>query len=278
MKISKVILALLLLLLMQFSCNKQSTIDQEEIIPETLKVLQLDFDKNIVGDYTNENLTNDIGQVEWFIIDGRANIEDDTEHKKVLRVTYPEGTVGPQQSGIQFVKSIPNADEYYLDYFLKFNEGFDFALGGKLPGLTSGGSTFTGGVKPENGEGWSMRYMWISGGEIIVYFYYLDMISSFGDAIKLNINFETGKWYRITQHIKLNDTDKFNGVMEVWVDGKKVINNTEVRYRIAPLGKIDSFYFSTFHGGSTAEWAPINDSHMYYDEFTVTNTKPDNLN
>ena len=77
----------------------------------------------------------------------------------------------------------------------------------------------------------------------------------------------------IKQHIKLNDTDKFNGIMEVWVDNEKVLHNNDVRYRLAPLGDIDSFYFSTFHGGNTEDWAPKNDSYIYFDNFKISTHK-----
>ncbi|MFI1745721.1 glycosyl hydrolase [Thalassobellus sediminis] len=241
-------------------------------------IFKLDFEKNNIGTYNEDNLTNDIGNANWSSIKNRASIEEDDVHGKVLKVFYPKGSIGPEQGGIQFDKPLPNADEYYLDYFLKFKDGFDFKLGGKLPGLTSGGSTFTGGVHPTKGEGWSARYMWKKQGEAIVYFYYKDMKGKWGDGIKMNTVFNTEKWYRITQHIKLNSDDKTNGIMEVWVDGNKVITNNKVRYRLAPLGQINSFYFSTFHGGNTPDWAPKNDSYIYFDDFKVTINKPEDLN
>ena len=69
-----------------------------------------------------------------------------------------------------------------------------------------------------------------------------------------------------------------NGIMEVWLDGNKVIYDEKVRYRVAPLGEINSFYFSTFHGGNTTSWAPKNDSYIYFDDIKVSCVKPDNLN
>ena len=119
--------------------------------------------------------------------------------------------------------------------------------------------------------------MWSEGNKIIVYFYHMDMKGRWGDVIYTNKVFSTGKWHRLTQHLKMNSGKKFNGTMEVWVDGEKVVDNTKVRYRLAPLGEIDSFYFSTFHGGNTKDWAPKNDSYIYFDDFKVTTMKPKGL-
>lgn len=255
------------------SC-KQSEIKSKtlrENISEQEKIIfELDFENNDFGEYTSSNLNKDVGAVNWMILKKRGKITKDSIYNKVLKVKYPKGSIGPKEGGIQFEKAIPKANDYTLEYDIKFDEGFDFALGGKLPGLTSGGNKYTGGVHPDNGEGWSARYMWIENGEIIIYFYHMDMEHKWGDTVKMNVTFKPGQWYTIKQRIKLNDADKFNGIMQVWVDGKNVINDDKVRYRIAPLGEIDTFYFSTFHGGNTADWAPKNDSYIYYDNFKIT--------
>lgn len=263
------------LILINYNC-KDSTNSSNTII-ENEPIFELNFENNNVGQYTDAKLLQDVGQVTWKIVENKATIEDDAVHGKVLKVKYPQGAVGPEQGGIQFVKPIPKTNEYYLDYYVKFGENFDFVLGGKLPGLTSGGSTYTGGVHPDNGEGWSARYMWRSEGAIILYFYHMDMVSEWGDIVEMNSTFERTNWYRITQHLKMNTTNQFDGVMEVWVDGTRVVNKTGVRYRLAPLGDIDTFYFSTFHGGNTTDWAPSNDCYIYYDDFKVTTHKPKGL-
>lgn len=271
MKIKLTILAVIILIT---SCSKKGIPTNSGI--ET-PVFQLDFENNIVGDYNDEKLVKDVVKVNWVSTEGRSTIEEDTEHGKVVKVKFPKGTVGPKQGGIQFDKPLPKSDDYYLDYYVKFADGFDFVKGGKLPGLTSGGEKYTGGTHPKKGEGWSARFMWSEGNKIIVYFYHMDMKGRWGDVIYTNKIFTTGKWHRLTQHLKMNSGKKFNGAMEVWVDGEKVVDNQEVRYRLAPLGEIDSFYFSTFHGGNTKDWAPKNDSYIYFDDFKVTTSKPKGL-
>ncbi|MCI2229843.1 hypothetical protein MC378_11755 [Polaribacter sp. MSW13] len=259
-----------------FNSYAQTSVKVDEI--KTQKTfLELNFDTSEKGKYTKLDLVKEAGEIRWSLFENRANIVADPEEKKgnVLKVDYPKGTVGPQTNGVQFIKTLPASNEYYLDYYLYFEEGFDFRQGGKLPGLTSGGSTYTGGHHPDNGEGWSARYMWVKKGEAIVYFYYVDMKSKYGDAVKLGVHFKTGKWYRLTQRIKLNEDNLSNGIMQVWVDGKQVVNNTNVRYRLWGKGEIDSFYFSTFHGGATEDWSPKNDSSALFDAIKVTKSKPD---
>ena len=252
------------------------TIFAFSFVSNAQNVFEIDFNNAATGKYTKEALIKDGGEMRWVLFDNRAHIVADPKGKKgnVLKVDYPKGTVGPQTNGVQFIKNLPPSNEYYLDYYVMFEDGFDFRQGGKLPGLTSGGSAYTGGNHPDNGEGWSARYMWVKKGEALVYFYYVDMKSKYGDIVKLNMSFETGKWYRLTQRIKLNDDNLSNGIMQVWVDGKEVVNNTNVRYRLWDKGVIDSFYFSTFHGGASDDWSPQNDSFALFDGFKVTKTKP----
>ncbi|REG89446.1 polysaccharide lyase [Winogradskyella sediminis] len=265
------------------ACAQESVEDYNEDpqtpIAENI-IFELDFETAAQGTYTTQNLISEGGDIRWSLLGDNANIVDDPDGEKghVLKVDYPEDTVGPETNGVQFIKTLPASNEYYLDYYVYFEEGFDFREGGKLPGLTSGGSTYTGGNHPDNGEGWSARYMWVNrnaGVEAIVYFYYMDMTSEYGDSVDSGIYFETGKWYRLTQRIKLNQNNLPNGIMQVWIDGVKVIDDTEVRYRLWDQGDIDSFYFSTFHGGATEDWAPQNDSFALFDKIKVTTLKPE---
>ena len=239
---------------------------------------KLEFKNTSIGKLTDEALSKESNGMDWTYLNDNASVVEDVDRGKVIEVKYPKGNVGPNTigfSGSQFIKNLKPATEYYLDYYVKFEEGFDFRKGGKLPGLTSGGSKYTGGNHPDNGEGWSTRYMWVANGEIILYFYYMDMSHKYGDIVKMNVSFETGKWYRLTQRIKLNEDDDKNGILQIWVDGTEVVNQTDIRFRLGEKGMIDTFYFSTFYGGATSDWAPQNDSFTRFDRFVVSAEKPD---
>lgn len=239
-------------------------------------VWKLDFKNTALGPLSNQELIDEGGNMEWIGLNNNSTIVEDSKRSNVLDVKYPKGTVGPTTNGSQFLKTLPReGTDFYLDYYVKFQDGFDFKLGGKLPGLTSGGSTFTGGTHPDNGEGWSARYMWQGNGKIIVYLYYVEMDGEWGESVPLNVNFQTGKWYRITQRIKLNSNRDANGLLQVWIDGSLVLDRSDIVFRYDGLGLIDSFYFSTFHGGSSSDWAPSVDSYISFDNIVVSGDKPD---
>lgn len=231
------------------------------------------FEDRSVATYTDTHIKEDFKNIEWVSTYERAKIVEDAERGKVLEIFYPEGAVGPSEGGIQFVRTLPSNSSYYLDYYLKFDEKFDMQLGGKLPGLTSGGSTYTGGVQPTEGDGWSARYMWTDNNSVL-YLYYVDMSHEYGEPIDLGMKFANDKWYRVTQYIKVNDEDEENAEIKVWIDGKLVLEKQDFRLRIGKKGAVNSFYFSTFHGGSTDEWAPSNDCYTYYDDILVTLINP----
>lgn len=240
-------------------------------------IVHVQFDSDAVGPYTSEMLKRDWGKITWANLYDRAHIVFDEEAGRgnVLRIDYPKGAVGPGQGGGQFVVPLPPSEELWLSYCLKFGKGFDFRLGGKLPGLTSGGGKYTGGRIPKEGDGWSARYMWKRGGKAIVYLYYVDMPGKWGENLRLEgAAFTPGTWHQITQHIKVNTPGEANGVLEVWFDGKKVLSCANLRFRIGEKGPIDSFYFSTFHGGGSREWAPRVDSFCFFDDFLVSREPP----
>lgn len=246
---------------------------QKVVVPDT--VFNVEFSNNQLGAYTDENIKNDFKDIKWALTKGRSEIVTDKEHGKALKVSYPKGSVGPQAGGIQFVRTLPESNEYYLDYYFKVEKGFDFVKGGKLPGLTSGGDKFTGGHHPENGEGWSARYMWLNDGTLIVYLYFVDMKSKYGDQLSLKkVKIIPGNWHRITQRIVLNTNNKKNGIVQVWFDEKKVVDQRGLRLRFDDKGKIDAFYFSTFHGGASPDWAPKHDSYIKFDKITVSKLAP----
>ncbi|MEM9265688.1 MAG: DUF4347 domain-containing protein [Cyanobacteria bacterium P01_F01_bin.13] len=243
-------------------------------------ILNIQFESHTIGRYTENLVDRDWQNVAWANLGDRARIvnDSDPERGQVLEITYPRGAVGSRQSGSQFEVSLPEADELWLSYSVKFGEGFDFRKGGKLPGLTSSGSDYTGGRRPSNGDGWSARYMWRENGTAIAYPYYVDMQGKWGEAMPLEeVTFHLGQWHQITQHIKLNTNSQANGVLETWVDGKKVQSRSDLRLRLGNKGKIDSFYFSTFHGGKGSDWAPRVNSKAFFDSFVISKNAPDSL-
>ncbi|MEZ4702693.1 MAG: discoidin domain-containing protein [Rhodothermales bacterium] len=230
----------------------------------------VDLNTHPDGIYSEALMESDFGSVQLLNnLANRFTLVSDAEAREgaSLRVTYVQGEIGAANSGGQFFAFLPARDEYYLDYYVKFADDFDFQLGGKLPGL-SGGASNSGGNKP-TGDGWSARYNWRENGRAVVYLYHLDQPSTFGQDLDLNRSFQPGVWHRLTQRIKVNTGNNNDGELQVWFDGELVFLRTDIRYRNNDQAPVDHFFFSTFHGGNTPEWAPDRTSYAYFDDIRI---------
>ncbi len=206
---------------------------------------------------------------------------------KSLRVNYPAGGLGPSTTGLQFpivLRDIPNIEngfyqEIYLRYYVKFEKGFDFRKGGKLPGLMGGGDSWirSGGNQPDGTNGWTLRFMWIEDGKIIVYAYVPKSKNGkwgevkWGQGIDCDFTVEPGKWHCIEQYVNVGTPNKDNGKLKVWIDGIEKVNIDDMRFWNVENnnGKIGGIYFSTFHGGNTKDWSPTVDSYAQFDGFVL---------
>ncbi len=247
---------------------------------------ETDFEDGVVG----TGYTRDYWEAAGFNPDNwdsglekRTKIVDDEAYSgsKSLEVLYPKGKSGSKETGTQLKLSLEPEEEYYLSYRIKFSDDFSWGSknkGGKLPGLIGGehcGSDF----HCDGTDGFSARYMWRGEGYPEVYLYSYDMErSQYGDDIPFMIDgekmqFETGKWYTITQHIKINSSaTSDDGILEVWADNQQVISLDDITY-VTNDQLIDALYFSTFHGGHNSTWAPENDSSIYFDDIKVSTCK-----
>ena len=58
--------------------------------------------------------------------------------------------------------------------------------------------------------------------------------------------------------------EKSNGHVTVWVDDERLIEHTGLRFRDREGGsQIQRLLFSTFHGGSSPDWAPRHSDGRY---------------
>jgi hypothetical protein len=204
-----------------------------------------------------------------------------------LKVSYPAGGVGPKQSGAQFpivfkkMEWMPASyyNELYMRYYLKFEEGFDFRLGGKLPGLMGGGESWSrsGGNQPDGSNGWTLRFMWRENGKIVIYAYVPESENgkwggtTSGQDIDCDFTAKPGNWHTIVQYVNVGTPGKDDGKLIVWIDGETKITINDMRFWNTEndYGRIGGIYFSTFHGGKDAEWAPLKNSYAQFADFGV---------
>lgn len=251
-----------------------------------------DFEDDPVGLYTVSNWSADWSGAPWQtgVGEGRATIvSGDAAFNggRSLRLLYPQGSVGPvgnSGGGAEWRMDLGQTyDELHLSYRIRFGADFDFVLGGKLPGL-AGGTGNTGGNTPNGTDGWSARMMWVTYGpapgdqaNAIQYVYHPDQPGTFGDNIRWDdtadgswADFEADRWYSFEHRIVMNTPGQYDGTIQVWLDGERVLDVDDLRFRDVSTFGIDQLIFSTFFGGGSANWAPTKDEFIFFDDFVVS--------
>jgi len=216
------------------------------------------------------------GQRRW----GEQNLQqlsaaDSGVGAPALRVTYPQGTSSPsdaEEGGAGFVMPVPalrQADRACLRYQVRFQSGFDFVKGGKLPGLY-GGDGPTGGDEVTGENGFSMRLMWRKQGQGELYEYVANKESDYGESVgRGRWRFTPGQWVTVEQEIVLNDPDEENGIARIWIDGQPTLEQHGIVYRTTDRVHIDGLMFSTFFGGHGSDWRTPRDQTVDFADFTL---------
>lgn len=228
----------------------------------------------------------DLQEQDWDVDFGRktgenAEISDDyaVSGNQSLKVTYQDD----QKDAAASSWVLPEEDTYYLSYWVMFEEGFDFDgddhSGGKLPGLASEGLA-SGGEEVTGENGFTARYMWREDGAAELYLYHVDQPGRFGesfefvDADEEPIKFQPGEWHQLTQKVTINDGNRANGEITVWMDGEEMLDLDGLRLVTDGSG-IDRLYFSSFFGGNDDGWLPERDVSAYFDDFVVSTDPAD---
>ena len=210
--------------------------------------------------------------------EGRLAVDDQVAYGgsgKAARILYPQGGKQSNGSGAQwFIDLQGGHEELYCSYWVRFDEDFDFVLGGKLPGL-GGAVSFA-----DRTHEWSGRLMWRENGKAEFYTH-VPAANQYdpGDRFWWNTEgyqaqFVPGRWHHIEMHYRLNTPGQFDGLMEGWFDGVKAAHYPAFYFRDAPTAsmKIAWVFFSTFFGGSSSDaWNAAKDEHATFDEFIISN-------
>ena len=234
----------------------------------------VNFDATPLGDYTQAAFNSDWPTARGF--DGlgtrRAEIVAGASAYSghSLRLKYPSGTYGAFDQAIQAWIDLPrHYDELYVSYRVRFEVGFDFVKGGKLPGLI-GGAGNTGGNRPNGSDGWSGRMMWRRGGDAVQYVYHPDQPDIYGEDFRWGRRFEPGRWHTVEHRFVMNTPRVNDGVLQAWFDGAEALRIESLRFRDVDTFAIDGFYISSFFGGGDSTWAPAKDEYIFFDDFVVS--------
>src|ERR1700712_749468 len=147
----------------------------------------------------------------------------------VLQVRYPAGSINPGNSdGVQGgggfeLRFSSRLEAACLKYRVRFEPGFAFARGGKLPGLF-GGQAPRGCAAADLSRGVSARLMWRAAGAGELYLYSPDRTARCGDSIGRDAwRFTPGEWVTVEQQVVLNTPGQRDGTIRIWIDGRPVV-------------------------------------------------------
>lgn len=199
---------------------------------------------------------------------GAKNLRQDATG---LWVAYPRGsydpaavrTAGAPLGGAQFRTPFASmqlavGEQVGLSYRVRPADNFAFVRGGKLPGLY-GGRANTGGKVPNGSDGFSLRFVWQAQGRGALSAY-LPTSAKWGTVFGLgHWRFEPGQETELALVARLNTPGVADGVIAAWVDDTIVLYAPDVMFRTGAALQLDGFFFSSFFGGGTPDWAtPVN--------------------
>ncbi|KAI0263733.1 hypothetical protein BC834DRAFT_827093 [Gloeopeniophorella convolvens] len=224
------------------------------------------------------------------------------DSKPAMEAIFPKGswTFGHGvEGGFSFYAPGPGdidlttAREATFGYSVMFEEGWEWNMGGKLPGFFGGDDETTatecsGGRHPKGCM--SVRLMWRKDGAGEVYAYlptgydankaacnvppFSTCNAVYGDSIgRGSFQFKAGGWTTVSERVRLNDVGKENGEIQLFVNGESVINLSGIVLRDSDQGRIRGVEMQTFFGGSTEEWASPKDQKSYFSDFSVAITE-----
>lgn len=234
-----------------------------------------DFNKDLGGTNTEQSAYSDM----TISKDGRGN-------GNVVETLLKKGTIRSiGNNGAVLYMALPqDYDKACISYDVKFNAGFDWSLGGKLPGLEG----VAPGIQPSapsgghpTSEGWSGRLMWLGQGayswaastnSVVSYIYHPGQEGQYGDNVRWNRSFIAGKWHTVKQCYTMNTVGQSNGVLQAWMDGALVVDQHDFVYRTQGDVHINYIAWELFRGGNTLDWAGDTDGYVDIDDVAVTSS------
>ncbi|KAG8734707.1 hypothetical protein FRC10_011521 [Ceratobasidium sp. 414] len=187
---------------------------------------------------------------------------------------YPQGSINPQgkiKGGFGFYMSGPGGECEYecardvlFSYAVRFEEGFDFVKGGKIPGLYGGATKelaygCSGGRQESRDKCFSLRLMWRAKGAAEIYAYIPSTPANeaalkdvppkthcnpdFGWSVaRGSFSFVPGKWTTIAERL--------------WANGQLVVDIQNLETRVDQDVVFRGAHFQTFFGGSLIQFNP----------------------
>ncbi|MDZ4852296.1 MAG: hypothetical protein SGI77_23660 [Pirellulaceae bacterium] len=210
------------------------------------------------------------------VAEGHASVVHHS-NRNWLRVKCSPNQIGPEKGGVGWRWPLEGRERIELSYTLQFADDFEFVKGGKLPGLSGGPKSVTGGNPADGKNGFSARIMWRKEGRGEAYVYHMDQPDKYGQSFSFpdDFRFPRGEPIEITLRVGMNRLDQADGSIQVWVRrcddaaSMKVVDRNNVRWRTDKTILVDSLLCEVFHGGNDLSWAPQQTCSIDFTAFRV---------
>ncbi|HMV17237.1 MAG TPA: hypothetical protein PLN96_07145 [Zoogloea sp.] len=202
---------------------------------------------------------------------------------RALRVTVPRnGNLGLDLRYNYRDKTGSEPEEAYFRYYLRFAADWGpEQSAGKMPGFAGTYGKAGWGLRKSTGDdGWSLRGQFSmvsrSGNPLSgrtgmgTYAYHAAMRDPSGDFWPWPLGrlaaLANNRWYCVEQYLKLNTPGKSDGILRAWIDGRLVVERTDIQLRNVPQLRIESVWFNVYYGG--VDPSP-RDMSLYIDNVVV---------
>lgn len=196
-----------------------------------------------------------------------------------LKVTIRKGRKTGMNLLYRFKEKLGSEpEEMYFRYYLRLGDNWKPTVGGKMPGFAG---TYNrggwGGRKSDGSNGWSARGRYsvsrVLGKDehsLGSYVYHAGMTNRYGNGWGWGLGptgvIKRNQWYSVEQYVKLNTPGKADGELKAWIDGAKVFDRKNLRFRDTRDLRIETLWMNVYHGGT--EKAP-QDISVYIDNVVI---------
>lgn len=254
-----------ILFMMLLSCTQ--TKDLNSVTTMVNMIYDVNFERPD-GLYTSSDFWDDFGEFKGYSSAERKRTWIENNSLKTTLLANKAASA----SGLVARTILNNSyDSITMEYRVKFQKGFDWSRGGKLPGF-SGGDGNTGKDKADDGKGWSVRLMWRENGKLIPYVYHYNQPKTYGDKFDVSslTYFQADRWYLIKIKTIINTEANRDGVLEIDVDGKNLFRKTNICFATEDgKRKINQIRWAIFRGGSDETWYSDKEQYIYFDDVKI---------
>lgn len=202
---------------------------------------------------------------------------------KVLKATHKANELWWGTQITAFLDNERTAhNEIYLSYNMKFGAEWNSTGGGKLPGLRGLPAINN---PPADHEGFYLAPMFKEAGRIISYHYthggeYANPWS-YESYDHNTVYLNNGQWYNITQRVVkntfTNGKANYDGINEIWVDGRLIFQEKNLRLLVDETKGIDAMFVGHYYGGASDGYRPKHDCDVFLDNIVVWLPTEDNI-